>query len=186
MGANASNPGSYATPDDALARYDARLWGDLCGDVGVRYTAIQLKDASTLYGQRFLALLADASFEVEAACLRGGRYSADDLASLEGVARAGLIRLVTAKAVLFGLEGRNPLQATTDMHKRIEEQLQRLRLGEDVFGIQEDIDAGEGMETVRQTGQSTVPQPPISTLADRYFGRRSGREYVRRGTTRCW
>lgn len=175
MGTNASNPDSYASVDEALDYYDARLWGDLCGDVGVRYTAVQMKDGTNPAGQRFQALLKAASFDIESACIRGGRYSSDDLASLEGVSRAGLVALICDRAIVRGMRARNPLQETTSLHKETSETLNRLRLGEDVFGVQEDIDAGAGMETALRPDQQPGPRPALSTFADRYFGERSSR-----------
>lgn len=172
MGTNASNPGPYASVDDALARYDVRLWGDLCGDAGTRYTAAQLADRSILAGQRLYALLCDASADVEMACLRGGRYTAEDLATLQGMALTGLIRLVVNRAMILGMRARDPSRPTGDLTKETDATLKQLELGEAIFGIQEVADAGAGMDTVDQPGHSTEPRVPTSVLAERMFGRR--------------
>jgi hypothetical protein len=185
---NASSPSAYATVDDALALRDKRLWLQLCSDTSTEATVANLKDPTTDPGKRMAAVLRKASFEVESVATRGGRYAADDLAALEGNARAGLAGMVVDIAIVEAHKARQPLMAAPDVTKETAEKLKALGNGDAIFGTLEAEQAGAGMETVLQPDQQPGPRPAISDLSGRLFGSRA-RTYTAdgsRGRGRCW
>src|SRR3569832_1766462 len=74
---------SYCTPAQLLQNYDSRVIGDCVSDSGVRVSA-----AALLSDAIVAAHLDQASGEIDAALMQGGRYSASDLANLTGNALA--------------------------------------------------------------------------------------------------
>jgi hypothetical protein len=118
------------------------------------------------------ALLA-ASGEIEASCLPRGQYTPADLAALTGAAQSHLETLVGILAFWWLIRRRYPASDANTIPASVvdaREQLERLRVGEQVFGTVENTDAGKGMQvlTMRQSTDfnSTVNQ------ARRYFGYR--------------
>jgi phage gp36-like protein len=131
---------TYATGADLIARYDVDLVGDLSTDD--RETQDRDLVASS---PRVTVAIEDASGEVEAALLAGGRFTAIQLAGLTGFARSHLKRIVCGLA-MAALYQRRPEAADADMIERLtkdsRDALLALRRGENVFGLPEEIAAG--------------------------------------------
>ncbi len=143
--------------------HDWRNVADLLSDDDTR-----LADEATVQGNAKLAtLLLVASGEVEAACLVSGRYTPSDLNALNGSTQA-LLQKLTADLAFWRITQRrwpdaNPsgvagAQAALDL-------LERLRLGERIFGLQEVADAG-------LPGASDFEHDRVSVEAGRFFGNR--------------
>lgn len=164
----------YATVADLLARYDARTVGDLAGDAGSRVSAADLADANTAGGANVAAALADASGQIEAACLRGGRYLPADLAALTGMSAKRLVRL-TCRVTMLLLMERRPDSKWPEWAKDVEAELDRVAKGERVFGLREVVDASVMGEVVPPDAQPG-PRPALSEVARRVFGRRARTE----------
>ena len=166
--ANASNSGPLALPTDVIPFVDERLARDLCGDDGSRLTHVQL-----LTNTNFLKLILAASGQLEARALRGGRYTAAQLAGLVGATRAWMHEIIGAMVTIKLLRRRDPTKELPRQYEEVENILKRLELGEEIFGIQEAVDAGEGMETIRLSDQQAGPRPAMTELAQRFFGKRA-------------
>ena len=128
-----------ATGADLLARYDVDLVGDLATDD--RET--QDRDlVPTL--PKVLVALEDASGEVQAGLLAGGKYTVAQLDGLTGIARSHLKRIVCGLA-MAALYQRRPEAADGEMIDRLtkdsRDALLAIRRGENVFGLQEEINA---------------------------------------------
>lgn len=133
---------AYATPAELLARYDARVIGDLVGDVNERVDAADLPTDENL-----LAALDDASGEIEAAVLQGKRYTTADLAALAGNTRFFLVRICCQIAIARLWERRLTLDASEQIaaeqaFEQARKALDRLKRGEEIFDIQAVKDAG--------------------------------------------
>lgn len=173
MATNASSLTPYATAADMLARYSVGLLGQLCDDTGIQTSAASLLDDSTTAGANLAEALQDASGEIEGRCIRGGKYTSAILNALVGMAQKRLIRLTTRVTMALLLERRDPVKELPKWHEKVEDALERLEKGEEIFGIQEAMDAGKGMDTVRLPDALPGPRPAISQVAGRYFGDRA-------------
>jgi hypothetical protein len=130
---------SYAPAAEILKRGDWRVFADLCSDTGARLAT----SAVVLTDPNFLALLLDASGELEAACLVSQRYQPVDLAALTGVAQARLYRLLYRLMVLLAYERRPDRQLEQPwLQEKVEQDLQALREGQRIFSFTETQDAG--------------------------------------------
>lgn len=126
---------SYATPAELLARYDARTLGQLVRDDGRQATESELTTST-----RVQAALDDASGEIDAALLVGGRYRPSDLAKLKGNAKSMLVRL-TCWIAMRHLWGRRPYledPAKDEAENQARKMLTALRKGELMFAVDED------------------------------------------------
>ena len=151
---------SYAAPADLLARFDPRDVGDLCGDDGVQVSRIDL-----LTDPNLQACLDDASGAIDAALLAGGRYSTSDLAALTGNSLA-LLRRICCELALSYLWARRPLYRAEDRKaatELAEKALERLRKGENVFNVTENITAS--MPTI--DGPTSVTYDDLNMIRDR-------------------
>ena len=118
----------YAQGTDAVARYDVRLLQDLLSDTGTKV------DPSVVTTHPILvAVLEDASADIDAACFRGGRYTPAQLTTLSGTSAQLLTRLCCDKAMLYLKRRRGKFNAENDGEwaKEIEAKLESLRSGED-------------------------------------------------------
>lgn len=131
---------AYAANADMLARYDARLLGDLCSDTGIRVPEADLSDDTKL-----TAALEDASGMVEAALLTGNRYTVDDLSGLTGNS-ANYLKRIVCEIAMYLLEDRRRYNkddnARIRAFEKSEEHLEMLRKGAHVFNVQAVKDAG--------------------------------------------
>ena len=92
---------AYASVSDLMSRFDKRDILDLASDTGV---AIEEPEAAT--NLVLLAVLDDASGDIESSLVHAGRYSVAELEGLDGNSEAKLKRLVCARAMYYLLDRR--------------------------------------------------------------------------------
>lgn len=129
----------YATPADMAVRYDVRTLGDLVADDGTRVDSTAIQTNTTLE-----AILVDASGEFESCMLHGNRYSADDLAALDGNS-LGLAKRIVCKLAMGMLWERRQyidLEKAEEAMEAARKTMDKLRKGEYVFNITANIQAG--------------------------------------------
>lgn len=154
-----------------LLRVDPRTVGDLCSRDGTRVTASGLLSDTVL-----AAALLDATGEVEAAAMKGNRYTPTDLAALTGAGQARLYRLIARLALVYLYEQRPDLkEKPSAVLEEVNRQLEELRSGLMVFGTLETSEA-QTMEAVVETAADVQDRNGTSFIARRYFGRRGNRE----------
>ncbi len=159
---------SYASATDLTARFDSREIADLLSD-----DATPVDEGDFSENAKLLAILDDASGEVEAALVVGKRYEASDLSGLTGNSAAHLKRIVSELA-MRNLLARRPAykpDLLEAFEKRCQAQLERLRKGENVFNLEDQKDAG--LPSVG--GLSTVETQNLNLVRDRvqnYYPRR--------------
>lgn len=151
---------SYATVAQLLERYDARLIGDIVSDDNEQVAAAALPANA-----KVLASLADASGDIESALLVARRYSAAELAGLTGHAQMHLIRMTCDIAMSYLLRRRvgtepEKLAAFLDLAER---HLEKLRKGINVFGLDDQMDAG----LPEVTGPTSVDFQNMNLMRDR-------------------
>ena len=161
----ASSNSAYATPADLLARYDRRVVADLARDENERPSPTALETDA-----RVLAALADASGEIEAACLKGGRYSAADLNALTGMSKKLLTRLTCRVALWLLYEGRDPGGEAPPWAAKGQEVLQQLATGERIFAFTETQEAGV-LGTVERAATDLQAEDRLTHRASRFFAR---------------
>lgn len=152
-----------------LKRCDRRTVCDLVSDAETPVDAASLATDANL-----AAALLDATGDVEAAAMKGGRYSPADLAALTGAALGRLLRLVSRLAMVYLYERRPDKGPLPEVYKVVQEQLELLRQGEMIFGTQESFDASREDDTV-ETSQDVEARNGTTYQASRFFGRRSNR-----------
>jgi phage gp36-like protein len=161
-----SSSSAYATVADLLARYDRRVVADLARDENERPSPAALETDA-----RVLAALADASGEIEAACLKGGRYSAADLAALTGMSKKLLTRLTCRIALWLLYEGRDPSADLPPWAAKGQEVLAQLATGERIFAFVETVEAGV-IGTVERQETDAQDEDRLVRRAERFFGPR--------------
>jgi len=128
----------YATPSDIREAHDFRQAGDLIADDGTRVTTAATFDASSKVNKALMT----ASGMVEASCMRGNKYSLQDLQSLNGAAKYLLADIVVELA-WWKLYGRRvPRQAMPPEALWAFSMLDALESGAKIFPLQEQADAG--------------------------------------------
>lgn len=141
-------------------------------------TEAELEDSTDEAGAKLAELLRSGSGEVEAACLPRGQYSVDDLTAIAASdtnADRHLKRVVAGCTILaaFGRRhtssGAKPEDYLAVAHAR--DALERLRVGEHVFGLAGNIDAGAGMTAVPFLDPNAGTSRLVN-VAQAYFGRR--------------
>lgn len=171
----ASGSQPYCTVDQFFAFRDERSVRQLLSDTGAAVTG-ELSDNAQL-----ATLLSAASGKVESAACLGQRYVIDsetnDLASLTGNSAAFLAKLV-ADLAFFDLWKRRPnptaQQRMPPECEEAEKFLERLRLGERVFGVLESHEAAHVQANV-ETAARVVERNGVTVIADRFFGTRRNR-----------
>lgn len=152
---------AYATGSDLIDRYDV----DLVGDLSTDERETQDRDAVASH-PHVLTALEDASGEVDTALLTGGQYSAEDLAGLTGSSASYLKAIVCALA-MAALHERRPEAVDAEhidrLTKRAKESIRSLRRGDNVFGIQQNLDATR----VHTSGPSAIDLQNRNGLAQR-------------------
>lgn len=137
---NASSDEPYLTPTEFADSVDWNLLAQLFGS-----GAEPLTKAQVIADPRVLRSLKEASGQIEAACFVGRRYDREALASLSGVSRAYMNRIVCNLAVIFCYGYRDGMAPPEGVLLRYEEatrELERLRLGESIFSFAEHAEAG--------------------------------------------
>jgi len=131
---------AYATADDMRARFDERSLAEIVSD---NDTSVALGDLAT--DTNMQAALDDATGMVDASLLMGQQYTPTDLASLTGTSLALLVRLTCTQALIF-LRQRRGYVADQDSMEReqkwIDDVLQRLKRGANVFNITATLESG--------------------------------------------
>ena len=135
---------TYATGNDLIARYDADLIGDLANDD--RVTIDRSSGSHDIaFHPNVVEALDDASGEINAALMVGGRYSIEQLAELSDQSKKHLVRITCAIA-MCGLFDRRPEAASEKYRERVydraKELLKSLKSGDNIFGLPEEIEAG--------------------------------------------
>lgn len=168
-----SNPTPYATNADFVARFDARPTRQLLVDDGTTPPLGDLTDPMTVAYANLQTLLSDASGEVELACMQCGKYSAADLAGLNGNSLSILKRLVCSIVMRMLWERRQDGSQPHPAALMAAQMLDLIAQGERVFAIQENVDAGVmGIDT-----PALGTQPSITRFASPLFGRQFGQAF---------
>lgn len=170
----ASGLTSLCPPAEFLARVDRNSVAQLASDTGIPVPDGQLAASAVV-----LAVLRDASGDVEAAALVGEKYTAEDLALIVATpcnARGKLYRIVSDIAWCYLMERRpaKDLPEPPSM-KRSLAFLDALSMGTKIFGLVENVDAGH-MTHQTTTAAEVEERRGTVVIAQRYFGRRSDRE----------
>lgn len=135
---------AYATVTDLIDRFDSRDLGDLASDGNA-----QVSEASLKTDRKIAAALADASGEIDAALLVGGRYTPMELANVTGFSKSHLVRITCdiAAARLMGRRMGRDIEKLKMMVEQAEGHLERLRNGENVFNLTDQKSAGSPSAT---------------------------------------
>lgn len=175
----ASSLTSYTTAARLFDFIDWRIVGDCVRDDDSleRPTLNELTTPNNPAGLRVVAALEAASGELESACLPRGQYTADDLNALTGMGKGYLERVVAGLAVGVLFSRRWPASGKYEELPAVryaEDTLERLRLGERVFGFAQNIDAGKGMSAPPFGPPPQSPTEDRNTVAEayRFFGNR--------------
>ncbi len=159
---------AYATTAQMLERFDARPIGDMVDDTDQQVPADELLTNPVL-----IAMLDDASGDIDAALSVGGMYTAADLASLTGNSAKHLVRITCEIAYAYLLRRRGIVPA--DEHQAAmelaESHLERLRQGVNVFNVPQREDAA----LIDTAGPSAVTFENMNLIRDRthnYFPER--------------
>lgn len=152
----------YATGDEFLQRFDARLVGDLVRDDGLQEPVGGLPSHPVL-----LAVLADASAIVDAAVYVGNRYTPAQMASLAPTARAFVRRLTCDLALLFlkRRRGRFDHERDAALQEEVQSALNSLRDGTDLLLLEGQSAAAAS--TMQLVGPKLVAVPHRQTIRDR-------------------
>jgi phage gp36-like protein len=169
---------AYATGADMVTRYDVDLLGDLATD-----DREELDPASVPTAPKLLAVLDDASGEIDVALQVGGQYSPSQLAGLTGNSRSHLIRITCSIAITLLLERRpsERYEKIAEYYRKIAKgHLESLRSGQNVFGLDANIAAGtqdvatiSAVEVDNLNGL-TARMPRMFPQADTRLPRRQG------------
>jgi phage gp36-like protein len=130
---------AYATGQELVKRYDVDLIGDLAQDER------EPLDRSVVASHpNVAAALDDASGEIDVALLVGQRYLPEQLTTLTGFSRNHLVRITCAIAMSLLFERRPGMrpEIAEAIAKKAREHITALNRGDNVFGIQENLDAG--------------------------------------------
>jgi len=129
---------SYCSPASFLLRYDNNLVGQLVSDNSSQIQPSDLPNNAILN-----QLLKDASGQVEAAALIGGRYSVSDLQSLTGVSQAFLQHIVSAITMGLLRQRRGMIEeGTGGFYQQALDALKALSNGTAIFSFAETEAAG--------------------------------------------
>ena len=164
-------PGSatpYATSDDLLLLHDVRQVIDVVSDQLIRPQPA-LSDV-TGGAARISEALASASGQLEAAAMRGGRYTLLDLTNLTGNG-AALARMIVIDLAFYRLVHRRAPSVAPEAIPGAKDALELLaQLGD---GTRIFPTAGAVTAVGVETASSEIPiQSRATTRAGRYFGRR--------------
>lgn len=160
----------YLTAQQFLSYYDSRVVAELLSDSGV-------KVASPVSDPRLTELLKSACGEVEANALRGGRYTATDLAAIAATETHGAVylRKLVATCAMNSLRSRRARvgEDALESYRWVERCLKELRNGESIFGFVE-VQEAANISSKRDNRTQRVRASGISVNASPYFGLRGG------------
>lgn len=151
---------AYATPEQLISRFDARVIGQLASDSGVSVTNVAADPT-------ILDALDDASGQIRSAALVGNKYTEADLDTLAAANDSFLVRLTCLLAYGYLVSRRSVNAEMPADVTRAEEWLAALRFGERILNVQSNADAGN----VSHSTISLVKRQEINLLADepRFF-----------------
>jgi hypothetical protein len=175
MGTLNSSLVSYLTPQNFLNYVSVNTVADFLGDRDRRVSANgPFPDPNQIAGNPILnQFLLAASGELEAAVLAGTRYAIADLALLAGSASGELLNSIIAGLTLGLLWRRRPDKGPPpESVVEARAMIERLRGGEEVFGILENQQAGIASNHV-DTPHQVFERGLIETVAVRYYGSRT-------------
>ncbi len=146
-----------------LARFDARVLGDLVNDTGVRQTPTQL-----LTDPNLAAALDDGAGMITSAALYGERYTVAQLLALTGTDQAFLIRLNCN--LTFGLLQQRRGNDPTEFPSYVEalQILELIKSGSRLFNVPADTQAGVP-ESYYATAQNIATVNLLTNAARPYF-----------------
>lgn len=165
---------AFATAADMVNHYDVNTLGDLCSDDGT-----PVAEGGLAANAKMVAALNSATGRIQAAALRAGRYTVQDLEGLTGESAAYLATL-TCRLAFWHLWQRKPYtedQQRQEAKANADEALEAIRTGDDCFNVQAAIDAGH--PTV-----STVSRVDIERDWDLLVDQMRGRHLPRRRSYR--
>lgn len=131
---------AYATGDDLLSRYDARVLGDLVRDDGVRSSPAELA-----LDEMVETALSAAEGELNSRVLKGNRYRVEDLSALSGPDSEFLKDIVCTLAFFWLHRRRSWVEISDSMRearKMVNETLKALSEGEAIFNLEGTRNAG--------------------------------------------
>jgi hypothetical protein len=167
-----------------LVRYDARVIGALVMDDNTIKDPVSLLTDPTL-----LTLLTENSGKLEATIFGGGRYTPLDLATILANpppnTQIELLCGMVADMTIVRLYGRrvNMMMPRIPMVEETQGFLRAFAEGVNVFGLQDQIDAGREEDQVENL-QDVINRNDPSWQARRYFGRRA--KWVNQQGTGCY
>lgn len=146
----------YATGDDFLKRYDARLIGDLVSDEGTKVPAADLPTNAVL-----LAALTDASAAIDAAVSVGNRYTPAQMANLSDTAAGFVRRLVCDLALIYIKRRRGRFDADKDaaLLKEVNASIDSLRKGDDLLLLADQTQAAASTVELVQPELISITRP---------------------------
>lgn len=157
----------YADGNDLIARYDVEVVGDLCSDNRVQL----LRDDVPTHANVLVALL-DASGDVESHIRVGGRYTAEQLDTLDTNSDAMLTRIVCTIAMANLFERRPGVHAemAKAVRERADEYVAQLQGGAAIFSVTDDSSHIEASKPELH-GPTSVEIDNRNFLASRMSGR---------------
>lgn len=175
-----SSASSYLSPTELLKRVDIRYVADLLGDKGARIgctpPSTDPDPTIVIANVNLIACLNDASGELEAHVILGGRYTPVDLAILAGMTQARMFRILTTLTIVYLIQRRPDLNRPMPfMWKQTQDDLAALAQGEQIFGLQNVADAGR-IAHYTEVAADVENRDLASFQARRYLGRRSNRD----------
>lgn len=166
---------AFASANDLTNRYDYRLIGDLCSDEMTELTLGQV-----LAEAKVFSALDDAAGEIVVGLQTGGNYTEEDLNELDGLNQSHLIRVNCDLAMCLLIQ-RRPNRVNIEVAEKICEtargHLNRLRKGENIFGIPEKIESGN----LSVAHMSTAQLESLNLIPDRMSRYFPGQEQRKRG-----
>jgi len=161
---------AYADASDMIARYDSRTLGELVKDDGQREEEVDLATNG-----KMTTALSTATGHVNAACLRGNRYTVAELEALTGESAEYLNDIVCAQA--FWILWRRRPYGDDALRKAAKEEadvaVDQLRSGDMVFDITAQKDAGiPQIDTIARATISSEWEMVVDKARPRFYPRR--------------
>lgn len=182
-----SSTGTFCTATQLFDFVDSRVVASMLRDNESEDlpTESDMIDPETPAGARLASLLRAGSGEVEAACLPRAQYSVADLEAIAAsTTNAAMhLRRVTAGCTILAAFSRRHTSSGTKPEDYLAvlhamDSLEKLRVGEHVFGLVGNIYAGAGMSTSPTEAQRSTEERNTVAMASRFFGNRG---YYRTG-----
>lgn len=164
----------FATGSDMLARYDARLLGDLVRDDGTQEPSVSLAANANL-----TAAITDATAVIQSAIVVGNRYTLSQISSLSDSSESVLRRICCDLALIYLKRRRGKFNAENDgpLLESVEASIKSLRDGENLLMI------GTATESPASVAELSVPT--LVTIQNRHTLRDTVKNYfpMRRHST---